>query len=119
MRGGILLVGEQLEESILDFTKCIQLLKGKTHDERCNHALYSRYEALGEVDKALTCCEKMITSLDKSNAEDYASVLHRRAALCSVCNMHDHVLRDLDEVIKLNPDDVKARHQRGSILCSK
>ena len=157
LRGGVLLVGEQLEESILDFTKCIQLLKGKTHDERYNHALYSRgrayqrmgkyhdaikdfestsgtdlqnhdellsnmasaYEALGEVDKALTCYGKMINSMDKSNAEDYTSVLHRRAALCSVCNMHDHVLRDLDEVIKLNPDDVKARHQRGSTLCSK
>jgi len=88
------------------------------HEELLSN-MASVYEALGEVDKALTTYGKMISSMNKSDGKRYASVLHRRAALYSVCNMHEYILKDLDELVRLNPNDVKARHQRGSTLCAK
>jgi len=81
--------------------------------------LASTYEALGQVDQALFVYDKMVQAADKSDATSYASILHRRAALCSVCNHQEQALMDLDTLVTLNPQDVMARHQRGSTLCVK
>lgn len=81
--------------------------------------LVSVYEATGEVEKALSTYEKLIKTMDKSDEKHYASILHRRAAICSVCNQQAQALIDLEILIKLDLDDVKARHQRGSTLCAK
>ena len=103
-------------EAIKDF-KSLQAAGMQTMELMGNCA--SAYEAIGDFDKALSMYEKMIAITDKSEVEKYQAVLHRRAALCSVCNQQELGLRDLNALIQLDPQDVKARHQRGSMLLAK
>jgi tetratricopeptide (TPR) repeat protein len=103
-------------DAIKDF-QTLQAAGMQTTELMGNYA--SAYESIGDFDEALSIYEKMITSMDKNDAEKYQAILHRRAALCSVCNQQEQALRDLNTLVQLCPEDVKARHQRGSMLFAK